>query len=219
MVVRKYCLLLFVIMSVFLINPLKIDAAICTKSIYAELKEKAADIKMEWKLKFDEKDNHYFEVKASNVDKDLMLIFGGNVYEPIDGNITISIPLEGGKNYQFKFYGAYYHPCVEEYVYTKNLDIPKYNIYSKLDECKKYSDWELCDEWYQGEIEDTEDFYEKLEEYKKKIESGEIVPKSKKEEKKITLIILIVIILISIISFLLYKVITKKRKKGNKAVK
>jgi len=206
------------IISVFVIKPEKIDAAICTKSIYAELKEKASNIKADWELKFDEKENHYFVVNLSNIDKDLMLIFAGNVYEPKDGKINMTIPLEGGKNYEFKFYGAYYHPCVEEYVYTKNLKIPKYNTYSKLDECKKYSDWELCDEWYQGEIEDYDDFYLKLEEYKKKIESGEIVPKSKKEEKKITLIILIVIILISIISFVLYKVIDKK-KKGYKVVK
>lgn len=119
-------LLSFLIMFLILFNLGKVEAAnICTEKKYNDLKQKAANIEMKWELKFDKSNNHYFEVSASNVDKDLMLIMSNVVYEPDEnGSIIVSLPLEGGNTYQFKYYGAYYHPCVEEYIYTKNLKFP-----------------------------------------------------------------------------------------------
>ncbi len=207
-----FALMLFIICGVDYVSA----ANICTKEKYNDLKEKASKIEMKWNLEFDEKNDYYFSVNAYNVDKDLMLILNNNVYEPNDdGIIILSTPFDGGKKYEFKFYGAYYHPCVEEYVYSRFLEIPKYNIYSKMDECSEYSEWELCDEWYQGSIEDVEDFYNKLNTYKEQIENGEIVLKSDKENQKINFIFLIILIIIlATICFLIIR--NKKIKKVKK---
>lgn len=216
---RKIYILILFALSIFLIYPNHVNAALCTKTVYNKLKEKIDDIELKWNLKFDEKDNHYFEVDISNVDKDLMLKFAGNIYEPKDKKIKVSVPLEGGKIYDFKFYGGYDNPCVEEYVGTKNLKIPKYNIYSKYNECKKYSEWELCDEWYQGEIKDNNDFHTQLEEYKKKIESGEITLKSKQDSNLSVIVTLLFLVIVGITCFAFYKKSVKKNKKIHKVVK
>ena len=214
---KVYMIILFVL-SILVIYPNRVSAALCTKTAYTELKEKIEIIEIKWNLKFDEKDNHYFEVDISNVDKDLMLKFAGNIYEPKNKKIKVSIPLEGGNVYDFKFYGGYDNPCVEEYIGTKKIEIPKYNIYSKKSECKVYTEWELCDEWYQGEIKDNNDFNKKLEEYKTKIKNGEIKLKSKKDNNINVITILTILIIIAIAGFSANKYLSKTDKK-HKVVK
>lgn len=191
-----------------LLFPIGAHAELCTKDYYNTLKEKASKVNVEWNLVEDD-DKRSIEVVISNMDKDLMLIYADSVYEYNDGNdIVLVNGISGGKEYQFKFYGAYYTPCTEEYVYTKNILIPKYNIYSELEECKEYSKWELCDKWYQGEIKDKGDFYEKLNEYKEKINSGEIKIEDEKDSHNSLIILLVsggIIIIIAICLTIKYK--------------
>ena len=215
---KVYMIILFVL-SILVICPNRVSAALCTKTAYTELKEKIEIIEIKWNLKFDEKDNHYFEVDISNVDKNLILKFAGNIYEPKNKKIKVSTPLEGGNVYDFKFYGGYDNPCVEEYIGTKKIEIPKYNIYSKKSECKVYTEWELCDEWYQGEIKDNNDFNKKLEEYKKKIESDEITLKSKQDSNLSIIVTILFLVIVGITCFVFCKKNVKKNKKIHKVVK
>ncbi len=205
---KKYILFIFILLFICGIDSV-FAANLCTKEKYNDLKEKAAEIEIKWELKYDDENNFYFETVVSNIDENLILFFGGIYYEPENGSIEVLTPLEGGNTYQFKFYGGYNHPCVEEYVYTKNLTIPKYNKYSELEACSEYSEWDLCDKWYSGEIENINDFYNKLEEYKQKINAGEIV--LERENNNLYYIFTLIIIIIFVISFLIMYKRKKKR--------
>lgn len=153
--------------------PIPADAAnLCTGSRYNELKRAAYNVQLSWNLKFDSDNKPYFEITASNMNKDVLLIFNDSVYETPNDNATIVIAsyLDGGHTYEFKFYGGYDSPCAEEYIYTRQLKVPKYNTYSESEECIEYEEFPLCGKWYEGSIRDREYFLEQLEIYKKSIE-------------------------------------------------
>ena len=61
------------------------------------------------------------------MNKDVLLKFGDAVYEANDdgSQFIINTVLEGGNTYEFKFYGGYDNPCVEEYIYTKEINYSK----------------------------------------------------------------------------------------------
>lgn len=161
------------ILLISLLGFIKVEAAdICTSSKYTSLKREAYKVELSWELKFDEKKNYYFQVNVLNMNENVLLIFNDTVYEgQKDGApFLINTPLEGGNTYEFKFYGGYSNPCSEEYLYTKNLNLPKYNKYSELEECIEYEEFPLCNKWYSGDIKDEEYFLEQLEIYKKSLE-------------------------------------------------
>ena len=60
---------------------------LCTEKKYDILHDKASSVKLDWELKFDEDNNHYFEVTAYDISEDLIFKYGGITYEPIDGRI------------------------------------------------------------------------------------------------------------------------------------
>ena len=180
----------FLLLSIFIFiqSILKVDAAnICTQTIYNELKRDAYKVSLSWELKFDEKNNGYFEVTVSNMNSNILLVFAGMTYEIEEQNETFKInsPLLGGKTYEFEFYGGYNSPCTEEYIYTKYLTLPNYNSYSELEECIEYEEFPLCNKWYDGVIESKEYFYSKLEEYIESLKSEDNPEKPKTEEKNI----------------------------------
>ena len=179
---KSFIVILFAML--FLQGTYNVDASgICSQSIYNNLKREAYNVSFGWELKFDEKHNSYFEVTVSNMNKNILLIFAGETYEVTDSKpFILKTPLEGGKKYEFKFYGGYDNPCVEEYVYTKYLELPKYNKYSELEECIEYEEFALCNKWYEGEIKNETYFKEKLEEYKKSLEKPEEKPPVEKEK-------------------------------------
>ena len=210
-----------------LISIINVDAAnICTATKYNELKREAYKVELTWDLKFDDAHNHYFEVTVANMNKDVLLKFGDAVYEANDdgSQFIINTVLEGGNTYEFKFYGGYDNPCVEEYIYTKELTLPKYNKYNELEECIEYEEFPLCNKWYPGDIKDKDYFLEQLEIYKKSLEKPE-EPKPVVENKnifqkiwdfyinniKITFPITMLIIL-SIIILVIIKIRKKKKK-------
>lgn len=207
---KKFLVFYLFLLLLFLIPNTAYGANLCTVSKYDELKERASIIEMKWELKFDENNIYYFEVSAENVDKDLILKFGQVIYEPKNGKILVNSLLEGGRTYQFKFYGGYAHSCVEEYVYTKVLEIPKYNKYSEFEICKGHEKWAICDKWYSGSFSDEEDFYLRFEEYKKKVESGEIVVEDEKGSRNYLILIFVVVIFV----FMFFFMICKKKKRS-----
>lgn len=205
--------------------PLIADAAICSTSVYNDLKREAYKAQFNYELKFNEDDNYYFEITVTNLNKKVLFIYADSVYEGNDDNSTIKIDstFEGGKTYEFKLYGGYYTACTEEYLYTKKVSIPKYNKYSRYEECIEYEEFSLCNKWYQGNIPDEEYFFERLEEYKKTLVKPDepVVVTSKSFwdkviefyiENKVLSISIVSVVSLSIISLIIVKVVKKKKR-------
>ena len=158
----KYLVLLL------LLVPFNVNAAnICNASRHNALKAKAYKIDLSYELKFDEEHNPYFEITVMNMTDELMLKFAGTTYKASEtGMFVLDDKLEGGNTYKFNFYGGYGNVCVEQFVYSKSIKLPKYNIYSEREECIEYEDFPLCNKWYPKEIGSDNDFLEALEIYK-----------------------------------------------------
>lgn len=190
----KKNILYFTLFLLLMLGIEKVYASdLCTSSKSRDLQKKVNQIEAKADLVFDENKNASFTITFSNVDKDLMLFFYGDYYEPKDGVIVLENAFEGGNTYNFKFYGGYDHSCVEEFVGYKTLKVKKYNKYSQMKECEENSEWELCDEWYDGEIIDEEDFLNKLDEYLHSDEKKEVIAQKDKEETRKKLIIAAVV--------------------------
>ena len=171
---KKIIFVLF--LTLFSFNILDVDAAnICNGSKYNELTIDSLDVEYKWELKFDENHIHYFEVTVANMKDTLLLIYDGVTYEAKENGAPFKINsyFQGGKTYELKLYGGYGHPCVEEYVDSTYLEIPKYNTYSELEECIEYEEFYLCNKWYDGEIESKDYFLQQLELYKASLEKPE----------------------------------------------
>lgn len=180
---KNKVLLLFVFL--LLIIPRTVNAELCTSKKYGDLKRKAYNAQVSWELKFDAANTAYFEVNVFNLDKDVILIFNDVDYEAdSEGKVYIPTMLEGGKTYEFKFYGGYDSACVEEYLYTRKVDIPKFNYYSQREECIEYEEFPLCGKYYKGEIPSDEYFEEELEEY---INILKPEPKPEEDEEELNL--------------------------------
>ena len=177
--------ILYLLALLLLIIPFKVDAVLCTSKAYGDLKRKAFNAQVSWELKFDANHQAYFEATVFNLDKDIILIFNDVDYEPTDGS-TVVIPtmLEGGRTYEFKFYGGYDSACVEEYLYIRKLEIPKYNYYSEKDACIEYEEFPLCGKYYSGDIPSDEYFNEQLQAY---IDSLKPSPKPEEPEEELSL--------------------------------
>lgn len=181
---RNIIIFIFLLMLSFT----KVNAAdLCTSTKYSNLKRKAASINAEWELNFDEAHKAYFTVKLTGVDNDLLLKYNDTFYKPENGEIVLNNMLDGGTTYGFKIYGGYETSCVEEYVYTKNVKIPKYNYYSETKECKENPEFKLCDRFYDGTIENDTVFHKKLNEYLKSDDYKKVV-NDKKNKKTLTYI-------------------------------
>jgi len=101
--------------------------------------------------------------------------------------------------------------------------MPKYNKYSKYEECIEYEEFPLCNKWYQGDIPDEEYFFEKLEEYKKTlVKPDEPIVVAEKSfwdkviefynENKVLSISVISIVSLSIVSLIVVKVVRRKKR-------
>lgn len=161
---------------------------ICSSNEQMKLENKARKVDFTYTLKFNEDNKPYFEVMYFNLQAGLEIRYGENTYVFSDdqstGKIQNSFQNNGGV-YEFDIYAAYGYPCVGEHLYTKKLQLPKYNIYSEYDECIEFEEFPMCRKWYEGEIENEAHFYEELEKYKKSLEKPDEKPPVVEEEKNI----------------------------------
>lgn len=208
-----------------LMIPLKVNGAdICSSTKYTNLKREAFNAELKYDLKFDESHKSYFVVTIYNVSDNLIVNYNGSALTPDkDNKIVIPTFFDGGSTYEIKFYGGYNTSCVEEYVYSKKIVIPKYNVYSERDECIEYEEFKLCGKFYSGEIKNDTDFEEQLEEYIKSLEKK---PHEEKEEEKsffekiidfyINNIIITgpitIIIILALIAYIIIKIIKRKKR-------
>ena len=144
------------------------EAYLCTNRKINELLSKARNIKANYELKTNEDGGKYFRIKISGLTKDLILNLNdlnysyeqyGDTFYTLD-----NIPSTGG-NYVLKFYGGLEHACAEQFITRKNIKIPKYNLYSELDQCVEYEEFPLCAKYYEGEIKSSFDFNEQLQKW------------------------------------------------------
>ncbi len=167
---------LLIIILLFLIMPNVYG--ICSPKAYTDMKAKAFSTQLKWDFYNDGK-TQYFTVTIYNMDKEVMLEYGGREYVSKKGEkVLINDFFVGGSTYEFNLYGEYDSNCPEEFLYTKNLEIPKYNVYSEREECLEYEDFPLCNKWYKGNINSEKEFNTYLEKYKESIK-----PKEEKTEK------------------------------------
>ena len=194
----------------------KVDA-LCTSKRYSNLKMIAYKADVSYELKFDDNHNSYFLLTVNNVDDNILVKFNDVIYEPKNGTVEITSRLPGGETYEVKLYGGYDTYCVEEYLYSKNVTLPKYNKFSERDECIEYEEFYLCNKWYAGTIVDEESFENELDIYIKSlnIEEKEEKPTETKNffEKIIDFykdnLIFTLPITIIVIGFIGYKVVVK----------
>ncbi len=180
------------IFLLILITPIDTSAArkLCDQKAFNEMKSIAYKINPNYELRFTEEGTHYFVLTLSNLSEEIEVEFGGSTYSYDEKNpvITLIPMLEGGNTYEFNVYGAYGYPCVGELLYTKKLTIPKYNVYSELEECIEYEEFPLCNKWYQGEIPDYNYFYERYNQYIESLNPSDVP--TEKEDKNIFEIII-----------------------------
>ncbi len=216
---------LFLIAIFLFVFSFAIDVdAYCTTRRYSDMKAVAYKANVSYELKFDEFHHHYFELTVTDVDKTILVYFGGIYYEPVDGVVHIEARLSGGTTYEVQLFGGYGTHCVEEYLYAKRITVPKYNIYSERDECIEYEEFELCSKWYPGYIGGEDVFLDKLNEYVislNKTEEETIKVKEKSFFEKVidfytdnlifTLPITIIILL-----FIVYKIVVRIIRRRNR---
>lgn len=178
--IKKSLLVIILLVLVFGVT-IKVDA-LCTSRKFSNLKMIAYKAEVSYELRFDNNHNYYYVLTVNNVDPNILVMFNGEIYETTTGTIEIPAIVTGGTTYDVKLYGGYETDCVEEYLYTKKISLPKYNRYSERDECIEYEEFYMCNKWYAGEIANDEVFEEELNKYKSSLVEKE--PEEKEETKK-----------------------------------
>ena len=210
---------IFIFLFVFTI---KADA-LCTTKRYSNLKMIAYKSEVSYELNFDEKHNYYFLLTVNNVDKDIIVIFEGNTYKPVDGVIKIPTKIYGGKTYEVNLYGGFGTYCPEEFLYAKKITVPKYNVYSEREECIEYEEFYLCNKWYAGSIANERDFLNQLNVYINSLKKpDDNIPKNEKGliQKIIDFYlnykIITIPITVALVLFAVYKIVIKIIRRRNR---
>ena len=182
--------IMIVIIAVLLIVFIpKVEAAriVCTGSNMSKMRTKAYKVTVNYEH-VSENGERYFLIRIANVEKGLEVRADGHTFENGTNEVEVfefrkysneltTVPIE--------IYASYGYPCVGELLYTKKLDLPKYNFYSERDECIEYEEFPLCNKWYQGNIADDDEFEIKLEEYIESLKEKEEVKEEKEKDKNI----------------------------------
>ena len=153
-------------------------SAICTAEYKNKLVKETMNVKVSYKPVKTNDNKYEFSLSLLNMPKYTYAEVDGfesliTNYEGISP-VSIDFPFSGSKTYKIKFYVLPNNTCEDELIYVKSVTLPKYNIYSELDECIEYEEFPLCNIYYKGEIKNLREFKEKLEEYKESMKSETI---------------------------------------------
>ncbi len=135
-----------------------------------------------------------------------------------------------GRGLTFKIYASDATDCTSQLLYTKKYQLPHYNDYSTREECKlkENKDFELCDIYYGGRVENDEEFETALKEYQAEKAKQEVKPKEEKKEESwqekfiklytdnLAISILITIGVVILIIWIIYIIIKKIKNQKNK---
>lgn len=194
-------LFLFIMFMLLFMGSVNADDLACTPTQLSELRRAASNIKVTYvPTTIKEQSNNlspetgtnvltakYLDIKIYNVADgiNIKVSNSGNNVESLetnissrdignDGAITLrQSALDVVVDYTFEIYSLSYG-CSLQTLRTIKLTLPRYNFYSQLDACSEIADYYLCQEYTTFEV-DGATFYDKVAEYKKKLESQEII--------------------------------------------
>ena len=185
---KKKVLLVFVALFLLL---LKIDvSAECTSDELESLKLEALNITT--RLEFNkgeeaenEEDaegalNYWYDLKIYNLNSNFYTSYG---FEP-DKNNEVTIKqafIGGGSSGQIEIYASSKTKCPNQLVRTIKIQTPYYNKYSEEEECKEFSEYDICNPEANTSSISPEDF--KLEIEKIRTKEQEQEKQNQKQEK------------------------------------
>ena len=200
------------------ITPKAYARSYCSNADMLNVKRDALKVTIDYELDKDPENVGLFNITINGLTEDLSIHEKvTNMYNDWNdtnetGKLTFQLTED---NYEFKIY---YNMCSDKSIRTMQLNLPKYNYYADTPSCENISkeDLEVCDEWYQGDLDD-ETFNKIISDYNKKNEE-----QKKQEQQENTILnkiikflsnyyiyIIGVIILIVIITFIM---INRKKK-------
>lgn len=200
------------------ITPKAYARSYCSNADMLNVKRDALKVTIDYELDKDPENVGLFNITINGLTEDLSIHEKvTNMYNDWNdtnetGKLTFQLT---GDNYEFKIY---YNMCSDKSIRTMQLNLPKYNYYADTPSCENISkeDLEVCDEWYQGDLDDEtfnkiiSDYNKKNEEQKKQEQQeNTILNKIIKFLSNYYLYIIGVIILIVIITFIM---INRKKK-------
>ena len=182
----KKTIVLIITLFVFvnIIGIAKVNAgAICTEKDLNELKMKAYNVSLSYKIKKTKEGVHYYEITITNL-QDGFVAKGSGVTIYGDGEVKIAERLlTDNLNFEIDLYAGPYTACKNQKIYTKKLTLPRYNIFSEREECIEYEEFPLCNPWYKEKV--TEFTFET--ELQKYINSLKKVEEEKSTKEKSTI--------------------------------
>lgn len=225
----KTFLMILCILSIYSYIPTEAKTT-CTTQEKNTLIQLAYNVKFDYELSDDQasgEGKRYYKITISNLTKDVYVAYDVGIYtydetSATPGVVTMGSLFSPNETYYFKIYASEETKCSGQFLTTKMLRLPIYNIYSEKEECKKYPNFKLCDKNYTGNITD-EQFNRELKNYQNSLASEPEKESTEKEtsimKKVITIytknlkISLPITALLILVLIILIRKIIKRRKR------
>ena len=188
----KKTLLAFV---AFFMAAINVSAISCSVSDDANLKQKAANVKVGYEIVSEEVDFEdrkgnveYFNITLLNVTKDLYVIMKNNVQDELrltyynSNNGTVEYKWyynDSVTNFTFDVYASDETNCSDKLYNTIYITTPRYNEFSNLEICQDNAEFYMCKKYVNFEKTSEFQFQNKLNSYKK----GEITDTGEEVEQ------------------------------------
>ena len=232
---RVFNILILFVAVVFMIpmavfaddEEIDLDSDYCTQRRIRELTESLLNVRISYKPVKKDDNKYEFIVSIINMPNTVYAEMK-EMGIPFENSTSMSkfdlpITFPGNDSYKISFYALSDDACADELIYEKSFLLPKYNVYSELDECIEYEEFPLCNMYYKGDIKNLKDFKNQLNEFinSMKAESPPVDDGEKSVFAKIAdfytknLIFTIpgTIIIVGIIVFVIIKVFVLNKKK------
>ena len=156
-----------------------IEDYICSEGNKTKLINKISKVKLSYEFidepSEEDKQNGYdihFKIKVANMPESVYIKMGAYTYSLKKNGASFHLkqgfnPMGG--QIKLEFYGDDTTPCYGQYVSSKSITLPKFNVYSLSEECLEYEEFSMCNKFYKGDIGTKENFLKELEKYKKSI--------------------------------------------------
>ena len=172
----KYLKIYLLIISLFLITSLKVEAyEACTQSEMERLKELAKNVefKPSYEISYVDKENKSVEVNYKveiiNFDSDLKIQYTSKYGEEdtIKSDTKEIIDLADGDKLTFKIYSYTTNLCTDEILKTVNVELPKVNdyYYFNKEKCDDNKEFKYCKEFMATDDLDFSEIDKEFEEY------------------------------------------------------
>lgn len=115
-------------------------------------------------LKYEHPGNNIFDLVFENLEDGYYIEELSKEIILRKGVLDKAVGYVGGDNYNFNYFGDENSMCPGVLLRVQSVPIPKYNSFSEESECEEYPNFDLCDKWYPGEINQSS-FKSQLESY------------------------------------------------------